>query len=138
MENAQVTKTLNTMSLKEIAAMVNLPSIIKMSKAKAIERAQKELDRIAAESKPVKAKTQEAMSCPRVNKHAALLEALYAGGTRAELMVASGFDNKNLSVALCNLKNQGYIINIGEVLVEGADQEYQRFYQLVQGNKKAH
>ena len=49
---------------------------------------------------------------PKVNKHKALLAALAVPANRVELMSASGFDDKNLSVAMCNLKRLGHVIKI--------------------------
>lgn len=155
---------LSTLSLKEIAALVNMPSIAKMSKDKAVARAEKILADRTAEAvkkleamlapepridaraqtpkvdagKPAKAPRAPKADKPvdasatakpaKVNKHACLVDALRDGGTREELMTQSQFDNKNLSVALCNLKRAGYIIGIEEREVEGVKT---RFYQLV-------
>lgn len=108
-------QSLSKMSLKEIATLVNVPSLVKVSKAKAIERALKLL--------PAFHKVKKADDAPRANKHAALIEALASPQNRAALMQNSGFDNKNLSVAMCNLKRSGYVIK-----VEMLDGE--RFYSI--------
>lgn len=155
--------SLRNMSLKEIAVLVNLPSIAKMSKDKAVERAERILqERIIAklstptpridtravlpkvDDKTAKAKRSPKAPAPtttdvtakpaKVNKHACLVDALRDGGTREELMTASQFDNKNLSVALCNLKRAGYIIGIEEKDVGGVKV---RFYQLVDEKRTA-
>lgn len=112
---------LKALSLKELANLVNIPSILKMSKEKAVARVQKELakkveasiqhDDVALTAKPEESKAAPAIS-HGLNKHAKLLEALAAPSTREVLMEASGFDAKNLSVALCNLKNKGVAIKI--------------------------
>jgi hypothetical protein len=92
-------KTLQALSLKEIAAIAGVPSLVKCSKAKAVERCLAEL----ATKKPSRTSG--------TNKHARLLEALRARTCdRAQLMKASGFDDRNLSVALCNLKRAGHVV----------------------------
>ena len=118
--------TLAAMSLKELAALVNKPSLMKYSKAKAVEYVIKHLSAVGyvikhlpakaapvakvAKTKAVKTDKKE----DKVSKHDFLQYAMEVkgGATREELMSASGFDTKNLSVAMCNLKNKGYIIAI--------------------------
>lgn len=103
---AHTAQTLAALSLKELAALINVPSLVKMSKAKAIAR----VLAVLPAAKPAKVKKTD--DAPRVSKHALLTEALSAPATREDLMEASGFDNKNLSVAMCNLKRAGYVIKI--------------------------
>ena len=120
--------TLAAMSLKELAALVNKPSLMKYSKAKAVEYVIKHLPAEAApvakvaKTKAVKTDKKE----DKVSKHDLLQYAMEVkgGATREELMSASGFDTKNLSVAMCNLKNKGYIIAIA------VDKEGVRKYSL--------
>ena len=127
------TQTLAAMSLKELAAIVNKPSLMKYSKAKAVDYVLKHLPTPSPTKKSKSATAPQADKAPRANKHDDLLEALRDGGTREQLMETSGFDNKNLSVAMCNLKNKGYVINV-EIQAIGDDvtQTNVRFYSLVE------
>ena len=66
------------------------------------------------------------------NKHARLLQALaQQNQTRAQLMQASNFNAKNLSVALCNLKRAPYNAVIAVTISNN-----QRLYSLVTYNAK--
>jgi hypothetical protein len=130
------TDTLAALSLKELAALVGKPSLTKYSKAKAVAYVLKHLPAAPA-PKAKKAAAED--KAPRVSKHDTLLEALRDGGTREALMEASGFDNKNLSVAMCNLKGKGYVIKCEMVdLPSGIFEEDvelvipARFYTLVE------
>ena len=59
-----------------------------------------------------------------VSKTALLLKALATGGSTKDLMTATGFDAKNLSVTLTLLKKKGHVINI--TLLDSVH----RFYKL--------
>jgi hypothetical protein len=157
-------RNLASMTLKDIAALCAMPSLAKMSRTKAEEKAKSilatralfkleamlspeapapkidaraTLPKVDAAAKPPKAaKAPAEAKAPKVNKHALLLEALRTGGTREQLMTASQFDNKNLSVAMCNLKRAGYVIGIQEQPnMQAADGSTARFYQLVEDSR---
>jgi hypothetical protein len=64
-----------------------------------------------------------------LSKHARLLAALITPSTPAQLMQASNFDAKNLSVALCNLKRAGHVI---KCVVTTVNNQSVRQYSLQQ------
>lgn len=138
------TDTLAALSLKELAALVGKPSLTKYSKAKAVAYVLKHLpaavnqkaEAVLSKGKKILTKAAAEDKAPRVSKHDTLLEALRDGGTREALMEASGFDNKNLSVAMCNLKGKGYVIaceiRTDVAVTEGDKDVNYRFYTLVE------
>jgi hypothetical protein len=99
MSKSYTRQALESMTLRELAAAANIPSLTKMSKTKALERALKVV------------KLVEDTPAPKApSKYSRLLLALTSTSTRETLMEASGFDNKNLSVALSILKRGGHVI----------------------------
>jgi hypothetical protein len=144
------------MSLKNIAALCNMPNLAKMSKVKAVEKAEAILaaralfkleQMIAPKVAPAKpAKKPKAVAAKDApagapvakvpSKANRLVDALRVGGDRDMLIEASGFDNKNLSVSMSLLKRAGYVIGV-QIIPATADTASFRFYQLVEDARTA-
>ena len=116
---------LATMSLKQLSDLVGIKSIVKMAKGKAIARTIKELDALGKyddgkSTKPTRQARTPKVTAPSVkvgpyradSKFGQLYVALGELRTRVELMGASGFDNKNLSVALSIMKRADVVIKM--------------------------
>ena len=150
MAKAYTLEQLGGMTLKELAALVNIPAIVKMAKGPAAIRAFNALPDVPEEqaAKPKElgaapkrtwiwpttettakaaaeaAKKENAGKYRATSKFGKLYAALGELRTRADLLEATGFDMKNLSVAMSIMKRDGYVI---KTMVE-ADKTYK--YQL--------
>jgi hypothetical protein len=107
------TEQLNAMTLKQLVDLVNIPSLAKVSKAKAVERAMAALPEVvvaAPEVKAPKVAVAKVGGYKADSKFGKLYAALAVLRSRVELMEVSGFDNKNLSVALSIMKRAGHVV----------------------------
>lgn len=127
MSKQYTVEQLSTMSLKELAALSGIASLVKVSKAKAVERTYAALPDVAPATATLRVKTwhwptldDAAQAAGKIkvggykarSKFGKLYAALAELRTRAELLAATGFDAKNLSVAMSIMKRDGHVIRV--------------------------
>lgn len=122
---AHTLEALRAMSLKQLAALVNMPSLVKLSKTTAARRAYAALPDVRPTAKTETPKVGGYKADSKFGRLYALLEA--GRQDRAQLMAASGFDDKNLSVALSIMKKAGHVVRVEW---QGEGEQKHRTYAL--------